>query len=385
MGIRVSRRGEVALEDLLALRDFAKLGVTEADISRVSRVTMPRDGVATARQGHSDPNVEDEAYEELFEFEVPKVAFHVCKHKNVMSILRDGLRAGVDFGHRSNRRHVYLVSTQREAEERKREKGGDGMELIGVKLREAASKGAVVLKTSANSLLVPSPGIDVSFLFRLEAGSAAVVSRTLCGGKTKMSLPPPPAPPQWLQMKRGFEQQFQAICRRTPPALLPPSSVAAVAGGQVPTMMRTQPPVVAEGTHSKANSNIAQSLAVAKASSLIEQPPSTDTELPKQRMGTSDLVVADSARTPLLQRLDTEAFNRTYNPRRTNTRQLSPGPRPVPSNYATDFDPTLFLQHGHLEDVTQLELGQKRFRDFQTTMEKIRIDTFKASLVYMAT
>ena len=58
-----------------------ELGVTEADISRVSRVAMPRDGIVTARQGHSDPNVQDDVYSELALDEVPEVAFHACRHK----------------------------------------------------------------------------------------------------------------------------------------------------------------------------------------------------------------------------------------------------------------------------------------------------------------
>ena len=213
-GFDVTCCGEVAVEDLLSLKDFKKLGVTEADMYRVGRVAITSDGKVVAHQGHSDPIVQDDAYTEVDLEEVPEVAFHVCKRKNAASIFRDGLRAGVDLGHRSNRRHVYLVSSLKEAKERACEKGGDRMQFIGVKLREAASKGAVVLRTSAGCLLVPSPGIDVSLLFRLEDGASTGVSRTVCCVNTKMCLPDPPPPPDWLRQKRGSPSKSRSSTRR---------------------------------------------------------------------------------------------------------------------------------------------------------------------------
>ena len=168
-----------------------------------------------------------------------------------------------------------------------------------------------------------------------------------------------------------------------PPPPPPTPSVAAVAGGQVVRMTGTQPPVVVEGTHSKANSNIAQSPSVAKASSMGQQPPSTKA-LPKQIFRTIDEVVAVSASTPI-ETLTPLEFNCKYNPLRTNTRQLSPGRGPVPSNWPTMFDPDLFLQYGHLQDVTESETGHKKKDEFRRTIDKHRIIKFKASLVYMAT
>ena len=412
MGFNVTRFGEVAVGDLLSLDAFKKHGVTEADIYRVGRVFITSDGKVAAHQGHSDPIVQDDAYTELEMKEVPELAFHVCKRENAASIFRDGLRAGVDLGHRSNRRHVYLVSSLKEAKERACKKGGDRMEFIGVKLREAASKGAVVLRTSAGSLLVPSPGIDVSLLFRLEDGPSTEVSRTVSCVNTKMCLPDPPPPPDWLRQKRGSPSKSRSSTRReenlflrenkakdffvparslpaaslaacAPPPPPPPPSAAAVAGGQVVSMTGAQPPVVVEGTHSKANSNIARPPSVAKASSMGQQPPSTEA-LPKQIFGTIDEVVAVSASTPI-ERLTPLEFNCKYNPLRTNTRQLSPGPGPVPSNWPTMFDPDLFLQYGHLQDVTELEIGHKRKDLFQRTIAKHLIIKFKALLAYMAT
>ena len=137
---------------------------------------------------------------------------------------------------------------------------------------------------------------------------------------------------------------------------------------------------VVEGSHSNATSTIAQSPSVAEASFSLEQLPSTQAELPKHIISTSDSNVADSAPTPLREKLDISEFNDKYNPMKTNTRHLDRLPWPIPNNFATKFDPDAFLLHGDLVDVTESLVGQNRRRAFQAALEKKHIHVFKASL-----
>ena len=49
LGVHVSKRGEVAVRDLLAIPAFVRLGVREHEIVRLPRVDMPRPGIVVAR------------------------------------------------------------------------------------------------------------------------------------------------------------------------------------------------------------------------------------------------------------------------------------------------------------------------------------------------
>ena len=215
-----------------------------------------------------------------------------------------------------------------------------------------------------------------------------------------MSCPPPPPPPQWLKRKRGtpspspgarwpkqhlFSSEDQARVGSVSACFSPPPFVFGRGPPPPPPPPRVAVVVGVEGGDSGADSTVVQSPTLATASSWREELPSSEAELPKKIIRNSASDVADSYTISLLEELDYSEFNRIYNPKKANTRQLSPGDGPVPSNFPTTFDPDVFLLYGHLKDGTQSEHCQTRMKEFQAALERTRIQEFKVSLVAMAT